>query len=278
MPAGPPPVSVHYSRHVGWAGAILAEFVAQGPSAATVSFNYDDRPMIGEWRSTLSDKTYRRLLSDMRRTRYARRATGNDFPPDTKFITFGVRAAGDSLPTLSVFDVNALPVAIDHLAREFEQAIDEIRREPMRVLAGKACFTSTTIDAWTPLSVTLTLENVGPLPAALGNPLAVAASESTGIQLYLRTTASPQDEHSVEIERLQLRAAPGTSTAPLVTLDPTEQLTIEVHKRVYLAPGTYTGALSFQNLADDAADPQVVEGALWIELGKLTVTRPSSLR
>jgi hypothetical protein len=278
-PAGPPPITVHYTRQVGWSGGIFAEFVAAAPSSVYVTFNYDERAMIGLWSATLEDKLYRRLVSGMRRTRYTRHVARDNFAPDSKFITVGVRTSAEQkAPTVRVFDQRHLPRSIDALAREFEQAIDELRREPVRVLAGHAELTPDSIAPGAPLSVTLTLRNAGKLPAALANPLAAAPGDDTGIQLYLRSMQDPDTEQGVAIDVQQLYAAVGAPTDARVTLAPTEQLTIEVRKQVYLAPGTYTGALSFINLAHKRADPQVVEGSLWLELGTLNVTRPARVR
>jgi hypothetical protein len=209
----------------------------------------------------------------VRRSGYDRLPVPASVPPETKFITVGERLEGQPLPTLRQFDLRLVPPAIGALGQQVEKVIDDIRQHRSRVIQAGAAWLRSPIDASEPLGLRITLHNAGALPLALGNPLGAARGSWCGLRLFLYDVAAAT-ESSVDLELVHLRSAPGTPVDPIVTLAPRGTLTVDVKKRVYLVPGHYTARISYQNVADDPDDPQLVRGELMLDLGALQVARP----
>jgi len=265
------PSALHYSRHVGWAGSILMEVVPAAPSTVIVTFNYDAQPRIGVYATEVPEATFRRLLASLRGSGYDQLPSPQSFEPESRFVTLGERAVGVAIPAVHVFSVLALPSVVAALSREFEEVADEIRRSPERVLEVNARYSQASLSPGEPLSIEVALKNVGRLALNLGNPLGAAPGEPAGVSLSVRAARDPDTEQGVELGVEHLRGRPGASTAPTVALAPGAELGFELQKRVYLAPGDYTVALAYQNLAHSDADRQSIEGVVLLELGALSV-------
>jgi hypothetical protein len=263
-------IAINYSREVGWAGALIAELCAGEPSTAIVTFNYDGRPELGVYRTVLPDPSFLGALSALRRSGYERFPPPGEVPPESKFITVGERRQGEATPTLKPFDVRAVPPEVAAVGQELERVVEEVRRHPLRVLRASATWAKPSFAPDEPLAVTVTLENAGPLPIGIGNPLDPEPPWS-GLRLVVWQPGG--DEDAVDIHASHLRAPAGVSRDADALLAPGEKLAFELRKKVYLAPGAYEGRLAYQNVIDREGDPQFVRGELWLDLGRVAVER-----
>jgi hypothetical protein len=262
-------IAVNYSRDAGWAGGLMAEICSGEISTAIVTFNYDRRPEIGVYRALLPDDTFRKVVDDLRRSGYEQLPSPTEAPPEAKFVIVGVRRQDEALPVLRPFELRMLPPAVKLLGQEIEKVVDEIRRQPSRVIEASASWTKPSFDPGEPLSVRLTLRNAGILPLALGNPLGPPATSWSGLRLFLRDASGK--EQSVDLDSSHLRPPPGAPSDPAPILAPAAGATLELKKKVYLTPGSYAGRLSYQNVIDQPDDPQFVRGEIWLELGMVSV-------
>jgi hypothetical protein len=261
------PISIHYSRDVGWSGALIVELCRSDPSTVLVTFNYDGRPEIGVYRTQLSEEAFRRTLEEVHRSGYASLAPPGPFEPEAKFIVIGERLQGDAVPKICAFDLRALPPALAALGTSVEQVATEVRRHPSRVVWGTAEWSKPVFDTVEPLSVRVTLTNAGVLPLTLANPL--SPTREGGLQLVVRDAVG--STRTVEIDAAQLRPRPYADQGDLITLSPGDKLAFSLKKKVYLPPGDYAGRLAYRNLVDVVDNPQFVDGELWLELGAVSV-------
>jgi hypothetical protein len=260
-------ISIHYSRDVGWSGALIVELCRTNPSTALVTFNYDGRPEIGVYRTVLSEARFRQMLDEVRRSGYASLPSPGPFEPDAKFVVIGERLPEVALPKIHAFDVRALPPALAALSAQVELVAAEIRKHPTRVVQGSVAWSKPVFDTVEPIAVRVGLKNIGVLPLTLANPL--SSTREGGLQLVLRDVAGTSQ--SIEIDAAQLRPPRNAAQEDLIVLSPGDTLAFELKKKVYLEPGAFVGRLAYRNLVDIADNPQFIDGELWLELDTVTV-------
>jgi hypothetical protein len=260
-------VSIHYSRDVGWSGALIVELCRAAPSTVLVTFNYDMRPEIGVYRTTLAEGVFLQVLEEVRRSNYASLAPAGPLQPETKCVVIGERLDGDDAPGIHAFDESSFPPGLGPLQAHLESVAADIRRHASRTVEGSAAWTKPAFFTDEPIAARISLKNAGVLPVTLANPL--SSGREAGVQLLLKNAAGATE--SVDLAPAQLRAPAGHATDGMVTLAPGGALAFELRKVVYLEPGDYLGRVAYRSLVDVQGDPQFVEGELWLELGAIGV-------
>lgn len=269
------PEAINYGRDVGWSGSVMAELVRGAPSTVIVTFNYDDRPQIGCYRCVLPESRFGQALNDLRISRYREIDPGDNFPPESKFVTVGERAAGERLPQIRSYEIRTLPPAIGKLATAIEGGVvNEIRTHPLRVVEGQAAWQKPSFSPAEPLTTTVTLKSVGALPLTLGTPLGHPPADWSGVRLWIDREDGAGKQQVVDLTATHLRPAPDGPASPLVSLDPGGIFRFTVKKRVFLSPGRYKAQLSYTILSEAPDDAQFISGELWLPLGPLEITPP----
>jgi hypothetical protein len=269
--AGAPPEAINYSREVGWAGVVMAEFSRQGPSFVLVTFNHDGRPQIGRYRSALSAEQFGRALADVRASGYQQIDPGGPFSPEAKFVIIGERGVAQPLPQVRAFDIRRLPDPIVTLTGRLDALVATIAAHPERVIEGQATWAAASFSPHQPILMQVALKNVGTLPLTLPTPLGFGRDEWTGLRLSITDGAPDGDDQMVDLTGAQVGPAPGGAADRQVTLDPGHTLRFIITKRVFLTPGTYTAELSLTIFPPAAADPQTIGGELLLALAPLEI-------
>jgi hypothetical protein len=260
-------VSVHYSRDVGWSGALIVEVCRTAPSTVLLTFNYDQRPEIGVYQASLGEGAFQQTLDVLRESGYALLAPPGPFQPESKFVVIGERVGVDVAPKLHAFDLRTFPAALDPVRARLERVAEEIRQHRSRVLQGTAAWSKATFDTDEPLAARVSLKNAGVLPLTVANP--ASAGREGGFRLVLRSAGGLAA--SVDIDGMHLRPSSAGAQGGLGTLAPGDALAFDLRKTVYLPPGSYMGWLAYRSLVDVPGDPQFIEGELWLELGAMRV-------
>jgi hypothetical protein len=270
--APPDVVAINYSRDVGWSGALIAELCSEEPSTVGLTFNYDGGAEIGVWEQRLPAATFAQALALVQRSGYRGLASPDESPPEAKFIAIGERQRGQPLPFLRAFELVMVPPPVSALGAELEKlAVEPIRRHPLRVIHGGAGWARPVFAAGELLEIEVVLGNSGTLPLDMGNPLDAAAQGWSGMRLVMIDAVG--HEQASDLTLANLRPPVGASTDATMTLDPGKALPFQVHKKVYLTPGRYSGRLEYHGLISNPGNRQLVTGVLWLELGTLEIRR-----
>jgi hypothetical protein len=268
MPAGDI-IAIIYSRDVGWAGAIAAEICRDEPSTVDVTFNYDGGPEIGVWQHMLRPDEFARTLALINRSGYATLPGPTEVAPEQKFLAFGEREQGATLPTMRCFELSSLHPALSALSIELERLLARIRLHPLRVVHANAAWAKAAFDASELLEIEVVMGNTGRLPLEMGNPLDVAADGWNGLRLVLIDSSGSQ--HAIDLTPSHIRSRPGFPSDATVTLDPGKALPFRIRKKVYLSPGRYGGRVEYHGIVENLENRQLVTGSLWRDLGPVDV-------
>jgi len=265
-------VAINYSRDVGWAGSLIAEICRDDPSTVDLTFNYDGGVEIGVWEQRLPAATFAQALALVQRSGYRGLPSPDESPPEAKFIAVGEREQGQPLPFLRAFELMMVPPPVSALGVELEKlVVGPIRRHPLRVIHGAAAWARPAFAAGELLEIEVVLGNSGTLPLEMGNPLDAAADGWNGMRLVMVDAGG--HELAVDLTLANLRPPAGAPTDATVTLDPGKALPFQVHKKVYLTPGRYSGRLEYHGLMSNPGNRQLITGALWLDLGTVEIRR-----
>jgi hypothetical protein len=162
------------------------------------------------------------------------------------------------------------------LGQEIEKVVGEIRQHPDRVVKASAAWMQASFVPDAPLAVQVNLQCAGALPLMLWNPLGAAPGTWCGLRLWVSDASGK--EQSVDLESVHLRPLPGMPTDPTPLLVPGDTVSLQLKKKVYLAPGRYVGRLSYQNVLDRVDNSQFVRGEIWFDLGAIVVGQSGGRR
>ncbi len=262
-------VAVHYSRDVGWAGALTVELCRDEPSTLEVTFNHDGRPEIGVWQQAVAPAEFSRALALVRGSGYRTLAGPSEVSPEARFVTVGERAAAAALPAVRAFELSAVPAAIASLGADLERLTAPLRGHPLRVIHAAAAWAKPAFDAGELLEVEVVMGNSGRLPLEMGNPLDALADGWNGLRLVIRDAQGR--EEAADLSAANVRARVGSPAGATAVVDPRTAFPFRVRKKVYLTPGRYAGRLEYHGLVDNPQNRQLVTGALWLDLGPFEV-------
>ena len=269
------PISLHYTRQVGWSGALIVTAAAPpDASGAVLTFNFDQGTEIGWYGSVLSADEWREAYESYRRSDYAHiPGTGAFMVPETRTVDIGERAPGQTLPTLRGFALPNVPAPIAVLQEYVEKALlPRIRRHKERVLSGRASWQMPTFQPNELITVSIELANVGSSPICIANPLEL--NGKANLRMSVRREDGSSGVESIAIAATNLRPPRPAPPGDEVWLSPEGSLSFAIAKQVYLEPGRYEGHLLYGSprKADANSEPDYLFGELSMPLGTMTIT------
>ena len=274
---------VTYSRDVA-GGQVSAAFPRIGPSWASVSVNVNSQE-IGLYRRSLPEGRMAELARLLRESRYRELPVHPPMLPDTATLAVGEAAPGEELPRLAGFLLRDVPAALVPYVRAAEEAVEEVRAEPYRVVAGEARVEPAEMDLSSPLRLVVTMRNVGRESFTMDNPLRREAHGWLGLDVIVERLDSPEPGEVTDWLRVPLEprhvsavsvARTKVSAAGRIELAPGEGLCFRISRRFWLSPGMHRAAVAYTG-TDNTNDWTVLEGELTMDAGRFLV-RPGPKR
>ena len=260
-------------------GHVSAAFPRVGPSWAAVTANVN-RQEIGTYRRSLPDATVAQLAALLHQSRYRNLPAPPPMMPDTPTLAVGEADAGAALPKLASFLLRDVPAALIPYVHAAQAAVEEVRREPYRVVAGEVRLADRDHHPARPLSFEATIRNVGAEPLVIDNPLRAEAHDGLNLSLIVEGL-DPAEPGALETPWLKVALDPrhvsplpgqaaALETGGRIELAPGQGVCFWVRRRLWISPGNYRAAVVYA-CTNNTDDERTLEGELTMDGGTFAV-------